>query len=380
VEDGVYEGILAEKIYGNFIVNWALALLITFVVYLAIRIGVRVIGKRLKGLASRTRTSLDDHIVSMVSGTRRWFALAIGLYAGARVLVLDDKADAFLAHVAMIALLVQVALWANYAVGAWLQTYGRATAGTDVTTAATYSVLGFVARLAVWSVLALMVLANLNFDITALVASLGIGGIAVALAVQNILGDLFASLSIALDKPFMIGDFIVVGDFMGNVEHVGLKSTRLRSISGEQIVVANTDLLGSRVRNYKRMQERRIAFSLGLVYQTPADKLERVPAMLREIIEAQPNARFDRAHFKEYGDSALIFEIVYYVRQPDYAAFMDTQQAINLTIFRRFEADGLDFAYPTQTLIVQRDQGPSEAAPTKQSLSRAEQPIHSVEV
>ena len=170
--------------------------------------------------------------------------------------------------------------------------------------------LGFVGRIVLWSVVLLMILDNLGVNITALVASLGIGGIAVALAVQNILGDIFASLSIALDRPFAIGDFIVVGDVLGTVEYIGLKTTRIRSLSGEQIVFSNADLLKSRIRNYKRMTERRVVFGFGVVYQTPHDKLERIPAMVREVIEAQPKTRFDRAHFKEYGDSALAFEAV----------------------------------------------------------------------
>ena len=197
-----------------------------------------------------------------------------------------------------------------------------------------------------------MILDNLGFNITALVASLGIGGIAVALAVQNILGDIFASLSIALDKPFVIGDFIIVEDVLGTVEYIGLKTTRLRSLSGEQIVFSNVDLLKSRIRNYKRMFERRVVFTIGVVYQTAHATLERIPALVRSIVEQQPKTRFDRAHFKEYGDSALVFEVVYFVLDSDYNIYMDIQQAINLAIFRRFQVKGIEFAYPTRTLHV----------------------------
>ena len=185
-----------------------------------------------------------------------------------------------------------------------------------------------------------------------MVAGLGVGGIAVALATQNILGDLFASLSIVLDKPFVIGDFLIVGDFMGSVEYVGLKTTRLRSLSGEQLVFSNTDLLGSRIRNYGRMYERRVVFKLGVTYQTPREKLSRIPAIIREAIETQDNSRFDRSHFQAYGDFSLNFESVYYIGSPDYNLYMDVQQAVNLRIHERFEEESIEFAYPTQTLFV----------------------------
>jgi len=213
--------------------------------------------------------------------------------------------------------------------------------------------------LILWSVIVLMALENVGIDITALVAGLGVGGIAVALAVQNILGDLFASLSIVLDKPFVIGDFIIIGDYMGTVEHIGLKTTRIRSLSGEQLVFANNDLLQSRIRNFKRMYERRVVFNLGVVYQTPHEKLQKIPQIVREIIEQQHPVRFDRAHFKSFGDFSLNFEVVYWVQNPDYTVYMDIQQAINLEIYRRFAEEGIEFAYPTQSIFVEKLPTPS---------------------
>jgi small-conductance mechanosensitive channel len=183
-------------------------------------------------------------------------------------------------------------------------------------------------------------------------ASLGVAGIAVALALQNVLSDLFASMSIALDKPFVIGDFIIIGDFMGTVEKIGVKTTRLRSLSGEYLIFANSDMLSSRIRNYTRMHERRIVFSLGVTYNTPYEKLHLIPTMIQKIIEAQEETRFDRAHFASYGDFSLNFEIVYYVLSADYNRYMDIQQAINLAIFKAFEDTGIEFAFPTQTLYM----------------------------
>ncbi|MGD8498895.1 MAG: mechanosensitive ion channel family protein, partial [Chromatiales bacterium] len=214
--------------------------------------------------------------------------------------------------------------------------------------------VGFVARLVLWSIILLLALDNLGVDVTALVAGLGVGGIAVALAVQNILSDLFASLSIVLDKPFAVGDFLIIDSFLGSVEHVGLKTTRLRSLSGEQLVFSNTDLLGSRIRNYGRMFERRVVFKIGVTYQTPRDKLTKIPGIIKEAIEAQDKTRFDRSHFNEYGEFSLNFESVYYIQGPDYNLYMDIQQAINLLIHERFEEEGIEFAYPTQTLFLAR--------------------------
>jgi small-conductance mechanosensitive channel len=204
-------------------------------------------------------------------------------------------------------------------------------------------------------VVLLVALDNFGVDITALVTGLGIGGIAVALAVQNILGDLFASLSIILDKPFVIGDFIIVDNYMGNIEHIGLKSTRVRSLSGEQLIFSNSDLLKSRIRNYKRMMKRRVVFAVGVVYQTAPEKLKVIPELIKKMIEAQELTEFDRVHFKEFGNFSLNYEAVYWVCSPDYKTYMDIQQAINLAIFEEFKTQGIEFAYPTQTLFVNQE-------------------------
>lgn len=208
------------------------------------------------------------------------------------------------------------------------------------------------------AVIVLLCLQNLGVDVTALIAGLGIGGIAVALAVQNILGDLFASLTIALDELFCGGDFIVVGDEMGTVEHVGLKTTRVRSLSGEQLVFGNSDLLSSRIRNFKRMTQRRVVINLGVTYSTPPETLEKIVRLIREAIEAQPGVTFDRAHFCRFGASSLDFEAVYYFSSPDYNAHMDTQQAVHLGIARAFREQKVEFAFPTQTLYLEPGASP----------------------
>jgi len=186
------------------------------------------------------------------------------------------------------------------------------------------------------------------------VAGLGIGGVAVALAAQAVLGDLFGYFVIFFDKPFEIGDFIIVGDKMGAVEQIGIKTTRLRAIGGEQLVFSNKDLTDSRVHNFKKMERRRVVFKLGVIYQTPSEKLKAIPQIVKSIIEKQNDATFDRGHFATYGDFSLDFEFVYYVTGADYTKYMDIQQAINMAIFETFEREKIEFAYPSQTLFVNK--------------------------
>ena len=255
---------------------------------------------------------------------------------------------------AAVYLLLQVARWGDVGVHGWLQHYRTRRSAQDAASTTSTAALGFVARTAVWVIIVLMILENFGVNITTLVASLGIGGIAVALALQNVLGDLFSSLSIVLDKPFVVGDFIAVDDISGTVEYVGLKTTRIRGLGGEQVVFSNSDLLGSRIRNFKRMETRRIVFAIGVTYEIGRQQLRAIPAILREVVEAQPQVRFDRAHFKSYGASSIDFETVYIVQTADYGAYMDIQQAINLALFDRFAEEGIDFAYPTQTVYLAR--------------------------
>lgn len=255
-------------------------------------------------------------------------------------------------HLTIIAVIAQAAFWASLAVRLWLAHQVAVKQQTDAGAATTMSVLGFFAQLALWSLVVLLALENLGFNITTLLAGLGIGGVAMALAAQGILGDVFASVTIALDKPFAIGDFITLDDVAGTVEHIGLKTTRLRSLSGEQVVVSNTDLLKGRVHNFKRLSERRVEFTIGVAYDAPASKLAMIPAIIREAVTSQPKARFDRAHFKKYGESALIFESAFYFSDPDYNHYMDTQQAINLAIYRRLQQEGVSLAHPMPPTIV----------------------------
>lgn len=300
-------------IYGNTLRSWSVAVGAALGVWLVLWAARRVVGARLAALATRTRMAADDLVVALVRGTRNWFLILLAMRAGSEALVLGAGPARLLRLVTVAGVVMQGALWGNLLIKHMLQRRLQREGTSDSVSAGTMGAIAFVARLVLWSFLVLLGLDNLGVDITALVAGLGVGGVAVALAVQNILGDLFASLSIVFDKPFEPGDFIIVGELMGTVEHVGLKTTRVRSLHGEQIIFSNADLLGSRIRNFKRMAERRVVFSLGVTYDTARPKLAIIPELVRAAVEMQPAVRFDRAHFKSFGAFSLDFEVVFYV-------------------------------------------------------------------
>lgn len=341
---------LDRVVFGNSVGAWLLAVGAAAAAWMVLRVARAVIGIRFKGLAARTATPLDDLIAGLVARTPSWTILIVAAVLGTLVLELPSAAERGLRILLAAAVLLQLGLWGNAALSFGVTLYVHRRMEQDPATVTTMTVLGFMGRLLLWSLVLLVGLDNLGVDITALVAGLGIGGIAVALALQNVLGDLFAAFAIALDRPFSIGDFIIVDDMLGTVEHIGLKTTRIRSLFGEQVAIANAKLLDSRIRNYKRMAERRVVFSIGVTYETPPETVAAIPGMLRTIVEAQEGVRFDRAHFAAYGDFALLFEVVYYVLSPDYNRYMDIQQAVNLAVLKRFAEAAIDFAYPTQTL------------------------------
>jgi len=328
----------------------------------------RGLARRHHARLSRTdETEMLEIPLQAASRTTLAFIVVVSAYAGLSVFGLPERPAALLQKVVTIAFFWQAGLWAATAAAGWLDHRRKVTLSEDKAVAGSIGIIRFIARVLIWALVLLLTLENLGVDITALVAGLGIGGIAVALALQNVLGDLLASLSITLDQPFVLGDFVILGEHMGTVEYIGIKSTRLRSLTGEQIVMSNADLLSSRLRNYGRMYERRVVFTLGVTYETPRDKLRRIAPVLREIVEAQEGVRFDRAHFAKYGPYSLDFEIVYHVLSADYGRYMDAQQDINFRIHEAFESLGVDFAYPTQTLFVAGGAGLPQAAAAREA-------------
>jgi small-conductance mechanosensitive channel len=348
-----------QEFYGNTLVEWATALGVVVVTTVVLRLVFRLLLGRMEALSRRTSNDLDDLAVELLAKTKTLFILLVALYFGSRPLVLSESIDGIFRGVLYAGIMLQIGFWGMGVINYLVRHYKAQEMEDDPGFATAIGAMGFILRMALWVVLVLTFLKSaLAVDITAFVASLGIGGVAVALALQNVLGDLLASLSIVLDKPFVIGDFIVVDDMAGTVEYVGLKTTRIRSISGEQLVFSNSDLLGSRIRNYKRMEERRVVFEVGVVYGTPSQELRDIPTLVREAVESQANARFDRSHFKGFGASSLDYESVYFMSVPDYDAYMDTQQAINLALYETFESRGIEFAFPTRTVFVHK--APSE--------------------
>jgi len=343
----------------NTIQSWLIAITATFVAALVLGLIKTLARRRLAKAVRGPENPLAGDVIETLTHTRPSFLAIVSLYAGSRFIELPGRSDHIFGSIVIIALFIQLGLWASTMANEALKRYRDKQMKENPASVTTINAIGFVGRLVLWTVVFLLALANLGIDITALVAGLGIGGIAVALAVQNILGDLLAALSIVLDKPFAVGDFLIVDEHLGSVEYVGLKTTRLRSLSGEQLVFSNSDLLSSRLRNFGRMYERRVVFHIGVTYQTPRDKLKKVPLILRQAIEAQGDkVRFDRAHFKEYGSYSLDFEIVYYVHGPDYNLYMDIQQAINFLIHEQFESEGIEFAYPTQVIHLEGGEKP----------------------
>jgi len=314
----------------------------------------RIVHKKLAAFAAKTTTVWDDVLAELIDRLNVIFLFVLGIYFGSLKITLPEAIVATIRHGVGIVVLIQAGVLISHAISFWVARFRKRKLVSNAGAVTTITSVGFILRMMTWLVLLLIALDNLGIDITTLIAGLGISGIAVALAIQNILGDLFASFSIVLDKPFVIGDFILIDDYMGTVEHVGLKTTRIRSLSGEQLIFANNDLLKSRIRNYKRMFERRVVFTIGVVYETPLEKVRQIPGMIRSAIEANSQVRFDRAHFKEFGDYALKFEVVYWILNPDYNVYMDIQQAINLDLYRQFDEAGIAFAYPTQVLYLEK--------------------------
>ena len=339
--------------YGNTIRTWLIAAGILLAAIAAL-VGFKalVVGRFFK-FASRTSNEVDDLVVELLKRTRLMVVVILVIAAvGLALLVLTPSVRTAIKFIAVIALFFQGMSWGNGIISFWMQRYAARRGMTSGPTASTVGALVVLARVALFLVLFLFALDNLGFEIAPLIAGLGIGGIAVALAVQNILGDLFAALSIVIDKPFVVGDFIVIDTHAGTVEHIGLKSTRIRSLSGEQIIIGNADLLKARINNFKRMVERRAVFSFGVIYETNVEQLKRIPVIVREAISHQQMTRFDRCHFQTYGEYDLRFETVYWVLSADYNQYMDIQQAINLELFTRFAEEKIQFAQRAGTIRI----------------------------
>ena len=316
---------------------------VTLATYLLLSVVLRVVSRQLAQRDKGSQSRFFHFASELLRSTSQLLIFAFALMIGLKTVDLSPRWESAMSHGWFIALAFQIALWLDHAVKLWTDSLTRdGKARNPVTT----TLLGIIMRLVIWTMMLLSILANLGVDITAMIASLGVGGIAIALAVQTLLSDMFASMSIGIDKPFEIGDFIVFGDVAGTIEHIGLKTTRIRSLSGEQIVIANAELLGQIVHNYKRMNTRRIVFTFGISYHTPVEKLREIGAQVKRIIEGTEKTQFDRAHFFAFDESRLTFEVVHIVQTASYNEYMDIQQEINLELMETLRNMEVEFAFP----------------------------------
>lgn len=332
--------ILEKPILGNNVGVWGLSLFVGVVAFLVLRGVIRAVSRRLLALAERQGSRILGFLGEVVGRTSVLTMLVAAIVSATQFLQLPGHLSALMRSVLVVAALLQGGIWATLLLEKWLEwkisTQKEAARSTAVT------LITFSGKLLLWGFIALMSLQNLGIDVTALIAGLGVGGIAVALATQTLLGDLLGSVVIAVDKPFEVGDLIIVGDLSGTVETIGLKTTRVRSIYGEQIVFSNMDLLGSRIRNYKRMSERRVVFHLGIGSHTPVDKLDALPVIIKEEVSALPDLRFERAYFQKFDGSGQTWEVVFYVMSADIHLHMDRQHQVNLSLHKRFLKEGIE--------------------------------------
>jgi small-conductance mechanosensitive channel len=343
---------LETSVLDNTILAYIASLLILILGITIVLIVHRIVLHRIHRIAEKSQTKTDDFIVQLVRKDLLPFLYFGAFYLATRFLILNKFIDDAINIIGVILICVLLVLFISSLIRYFLTNW-LIKRETDEKRLRTLKSIVPMVNIVVWIIGVIFLLDNLGFDISAVVAGLGIGGIAVALAAQAVLGDLFSYFSILLDRPFELGDFIIVGDLMGTVERIGLKTTRIRSLSGEQLIFSNTDLTKSRVSNYKRMQTRRVVFGFGVVYETPLAKLKKIPEIVKEIIVSLgKEAVFDRAHFQKFGDFSLDFEAVYIAQTADYNRYMDLQQTINLALFERFQKEKIEFAYPTQVVNV----------------------------
>ena len=338
---------------GNTARTWLIALGVTAGVLAVCWILKYFLIRYFRRFAGRTETDIDDLIAEVSGKTKFWLLAIVALYIGSRTLSVLASVEAWTRAVTVIAFLIQLALWGDALLSGWLIRYQKRQGEDEADEVTTVKVVTVVVRFSLFILIGLIALDSIpGVEVTTLIASLGIGGIAIALAVQNILGHLFASLIIVLDKPFVIGDFIKVGEFKGSVEAIGLKTTRVRSYTGEEVIFGNSDLLGSRLSNYRTLAKRLVIASISVTCETPYQKLERIPTILQEVVEAQENTQFARAHLSEYGASSYNYQLVYSTLSPDFGVYMDARQAVNLGVIQRFQEEGIEMAYPTQVVYV----------------------------
>jgi len=349
-----YSDILTKSIGSNTIQDLLIATATFVVVYIALTIIWKFLLKKVRTIASKTSMKLDDVILDVLEGVGELFYVAIALYSSVQSLSLTPVINVLLKGIFLFAVIYEVIKLIERVIHFFIVKSMKAKQQglSEEEEKRVSGVFSIFIKIILWSVGLLLILSNLGFNITSLIAGLGIGGLAISLALQSVLSDMFSSLSIAIDKPFQEGDFIVVGTDKGKVKHIGVKTTRIESVQGEEIVISNSELTTARVQNFKRMKKRRVVFNIGVTYATPTEKLKKIPQIIKDSIDPLKKTEFDRAHFFEFGDFSLNYEIVYYTTSSEYVDYMESQQEMNLKIMEAFAKEGIEMAFPTQTVYV----------------------------
>jgi len=310
--------------------------------------------KLMKKFASKTKIQSDDIIVDFLSGIKLPFYLYLGIYFGSLFLSLPNLFKEILKVGLILFLGFYIAKGVSKIIDHFAKKQIEKKESKGGTGRSMIMVLALIGKIFLWVIIFLMALSNLGIEITPLIAGLGVGGIAIALALQTVLSDLFSAFAIYFDKPFVEGDFLIIGNDMGTVKHIGIKSTRLETLQGQELIVSNSELTSTRINNYKRMQKRRIVFGFGVEYSTPVKKLKKINEIIKKITESIDIVDLDRVHFKEFGDSSLNYEVVYYVKSSDYNTYAHTQEKINLKIKEAFEKEKIEFAFPSRTVYLKK--------------------------
>ena len=347
------EEILSYALWGNSVKDYIMVTVVFVLAVIIFRIIKYQIVKKLRNVANKTKAEVDDLLTKIVDKIGWPFYIFFAIYVALNFIQLPDAVNIFFTYATPIVVVIIIVRSLQQFVDYGIQKLAKEK--QQETETSVINIIGRILRGTLWAIALVYIISLFGYDITTLVASFGVLGIVLAFGLQEILSDIFASISIFFDKPFEIGDFIIVGDNIGVVKKVGIKSTRIQSLWGQEVVIPNKELTSARINNYKKMEKRRIQFSFGVVYETSAEKLEKVLEITKEIVDKIELADLNRVHFKEYGDFSLNFEVVYYVNTPDYNKYMDIQQEINLSIKKRFEKEGIIFAYPTQTVIINKE-------------------------
>ncbi|MCK5449542.1 mechanosensitive ion channel family protein [Candidatus Pacearchaeota archaeon] len=331
------------------------ALLIFLVLFISFKFFSSSVMLMLKKIKEKTKNNIDDFLIDFIDGLHWPFYLYLAVYFSAKALSIPEVLDKTLNIFLLIFVMFYVAKGLTNVSNHLLDKYGeKRKAKGKSSKESMIGVLKMISTGTIWAIASLMALSNLGIEVTPLIAGLGIGGLAVGLALQGILGDLFSAFTIYFDKPFEEGDFIIIGGDMGVIKHIGIKSTRIQALGGQELVISNSELTSTRINNYKKMDTRRVVFSFGLEYKTKVEKLKKIKKIVEDIIKKEEHSTLDRVHFKGFGDSSLDFEVVYYIDTNDYNIYMDVQEKINLKIKELIEKEGVDFAFPSRTIYTKK--------------------------